>query len=377
MTLTSSLHTVQGMSFKDTHHELQFQPRMKALLQGATDLKALRLHLHGTESMSLLSSCSLKHLALHIPLKAFEGAWRGKFPDLRACPLLESLKVVATVHDRHCSYSGSRSTRPPDLSLMHMSKLRYIELEEPALPRYRLRLPPGCQLFARLSRPVHPIFFDDSGEVVSNQTTIMYLGKGSLYRIWQNGLARFQNLQLLVMNLVESLLNLPLELAIVQHIPHVRLLSEHPLCLALAEGSWQSLDIFCESSIHVAFTDVDAFVTGTKLFSFCCSDVTSLSDSPMGLWGDRKIQSPTMMMEMLQAACSKHNVECYRTSHLDSAYPIVQLKRLSNRKLRSPFDKGEEPSRSKSVFSQLARTQMLVSHEDFWPQDPCKALDCM
>ena len=368
MTTISSLNALQGMSFKDTQYELQFQPCMRALLQGATNLKALRLHPHGTDSMSLLSSCSLKHLELHIPSKAFTGAWRGQFPDLRACLMLESLKVSTTIHDEDYSYFVPL----PGLRLRYMSKLRHIELEEQTLPWHCLELPPGCQLFVRLSQPLHEIFCGNAGELVCKQTRVMWLREW--YTSWQTDLARFQHLQLLVMEVDKCSQSPPLDLAKLQHIPHVRLLSKHPVSLVLTEGSWQSLEILGERGVHVTFSDVDAFVTRTKLFSFCCSDTFFLSDFRRGATSRK---SPAMMMERLQAACSKHSVECYTTSHNDHSWPFtVKVTRLSNRKLKPPFDKGEEPSCPESVFMQLARTQTLVSHEDFWPQDPCKALDC-
>ena len=79
------------MHFRDPEQEMSFLPRTLALVQGAPHLTALTLHSHTMHTIDLLSSSRLKHLALHISLT---GPWPRTFPDLKACPMLESLKVV-------------------------------------------------------------------------------------------------------------------------------------------------------------------------------------------------------------------------------------------------------------------------------------------
>ncbi len=85
--------------------------------------------------------------------------------------MLESLKVSATIHDEDCSYFVPL----PGLRLRYMSKLRHIELEEQTLPWQSLELPPGCQLFVRLSQPLQEIFRGIAGELVCKQTKFMWL----------------------------------------------------------------------------------------------------------------------------------------------------------------------------------------------------------
>lgn len=190
---------------------------------------------------------------------------------------------------------------------------------------------------------------------------------GRKLKAWPARLERFLKLQLLDAEIDECMCKSPLDLGHLQRIPHVRLLSTGCLKLALTKGSWESLEIFGLGGVHVAFTNLDAFVTRTKLFSFCCSDACSRSDFNC---------VPAAMMENIHAVCGKHGVECYMTSR---QYNMLEAEsrtvmRLSNKKIADPADK-EEPNYSEdSLLKKLAKSQKLVCYDNFWPQDPFKEL---
>ncbi len=345
---------MQGVRFGDFTQEYFFQPCMMVLLRGAPYLKALALRSGGATSMGSLSSCSLRHLALQSP----GAGWLEGLPDLRsAFPNLESLKLVAKLS----SWGDKvvlKSVHLPDVRVRHSPKLRHLELEK--------LLPAGNgsrhHLSMRLHADNHDMLWGDSLESMVEHTTAMWLGRGKL-KAWPAGLERFLHLQLLDVEVNECMCAPPLDLGHLRCIPHVRLLSTGCLRLALTKGSWESLEILAFGAIHVAFTNLDAFVTRTKLFSFCCSDDFK--------W------SPAAMMEDIRASCGKHGVKCYMTSRqynmLESESRTVM--RLSNKEINPPSDKEEPDNSGDGLLEKLAKTQKLVCYDTFWPRDPFKELD--
>src|SRR5579875_3887089 len=103
------------MQFLDADQEIYFRPRSMELVRGASNLTALTLHLRTMQTIDLLSSNSLKYLALHISL---DGAWPTRFPDLKGCMMLENLKVVMRAADD--SICDLASGYQPDICLSHM-----------------------------------------------------------------------------------------------------------------------------------------------------------------------------------------------------------------------------------------------------------------
>ena len=134
------------MYFRDYAQELYFQPHFIKMVQDAPNLTALTLHPRTLSTTELLSSSSLKHLALHISI---EEARPGPltFPDMTACPVLESLKVVTESPNASPNESNfgrhADSRHQPGICLSHMHQLQYFQLEEQALRRDKLALPLG------------------------------------------------------------------------------------------------------------------------------------------------------------------------------------------------------------------------------------------
>ena len=369
------------MYFRDYAQELYFQSYFIAMVQGAPNLTALTLHPRTLSTVALLSSSSLKHLELHISI---EETWPGRmaFPDVTACPMLESLKVVTGspgtarkelggAFDAFAGYHPvGHSSHHPDISLSHLHKLQHFQLEEETLLRDKLALPLGCQLFLRL-RGYHTGFsWGDCWGSVRHHATVMCLELSEFER-WPAWLSNC-HLKLLVLEISDTgSLRERLDLALLKHIPHVRLLSNGTLNLTHTEGSWQSLEVIGQQGVSVGFSDMAAFVMRTKLFSFCYS-----CESPTTATTGHSVA----MMDKMQVICAACGVECYRTSHRDSGQPIpTWVERISNRKLGSPFDMESvlPEAGSGDAIWQLAETQLLAPYEDFWPQDPCKALDGM
>ena len=352
------------MRFHDLDQEISLRLRSMALVRAAPNLTALTLQLYTVQTIDLLSSNSLKYLALHITLK---GGWPNKFPDLRACPMLESLKVVVEEAADTSSYLYDSAIHRPDICLSHMPKLRHVELDEQALPRERLALPSSCKLFTKLRGYPTEFSWGNSLESTSHHTAILCLTFYAI-RAWPAVLGCFR-LQLLVLEHTSSVMrcNPVLDLASLQSIPHVRLYSRSFLDLVLTEGSWQSLDIFSERGLWVEFSDMDAFVTSTKLFSFCYGYMDNHDLATR--------EKSAAMVDNMEAICSKHDMECYKTSHsLSFLSDLTRVTRISNRKLKPPLDTQEALQAFIPWVHQLEASNMLAPYEDFWPQDPCKSL---
>ena len=350
------------MHFPNSNQEIYLRPRSLDLVQGAPNLAALTLHLCTMQTIDRLSSSSLKYLALHISL---EGAWPKKFPDFKGCISLENLKVVMkTANGSICDLASGKH---PDICLSHMPNLRHFELEEQALPRDKLALPSGCQLFTKLCGYQTDLFGEDCLENVPHHATVMCLNIIALHA-WPAALGS-SGLQLLVLEFIaNNMMNIPLlDLAVLRYIPHVRLYSRSFLDLSLTEGSWQSLDIHSDQGLYVEFLDMDAFVTSTKLFSFCYGYMDAHD------WKKRRMCAT--MVDNIHATCGKHEVECYKTSHSFSSFGMLKrVTKISNKKLKPPFDTQEALQARKPTIWQLKEVNTLAPYEDFWPQDPCKSL---
>ena len=251
-----------------------------------------------------------------------------------------------------------------------MPKLRHFELEERAFPRHKLALPKECKLLTKL----HGYRIEFSWEAYMNSTSplpeVLFLGMSAL-QAWPATFGFFC-LNFLVLEVGLSTEMYPLfDLAVLKDIDHVRLISHSFLEVALTEGCWQSLEIISERGLWVDFSDMDAFITDTKLFSFCYSyvDVQALATSP-------HMRMCAEMVDRIEATCGKHAMECYKTSHRVGGWGmLMRVAKISNRKLKPPFDTWEVLRPSEPALWQLAEPNLLAP--SFWPEDPCKSLSGM
>ena len=363
------------MYFRDYAQELYFQPHFIKMVQDAPKLTALTLHPRTFSTIELLTSSTLKHLTLHISIQEIQPG-PMTFPDVTACPMLESLKVVTKSPDASPNefYFGHQADKrhQPGICLSHMHQLRYFQLEEQALLRDKLALPLGCQLFLRLRKYREAFSWGGCWGSVLCHATVLCLELEDVRQCpaWLSD----SRLQLLVLEITNTFTQPePLDMALFKHIPHVRLLSKGARALKLThtEGSWQSLEVIAQGGVSVEFSNIEAFVICTELFSFCYS----YRSRTLCTTGDAAV-----LMDKLQVMCAACGVECHRTSHRNSdlATP-TWVARISKRKLKAPFDREDalQNADSECAIWQLTKTQLLAPYEDFWPQDPCKPLDGM
>ena len=100
------------------------------------------------------------------------------------------------------------------------------------------------------------------------------------------------------------------DLAALQHIPHVSLCLYEFSSFLLTSGAWESLKISGWAGFSINFSNVDAFVKGTKSFLFVCSS-----------------QEAKEMYRQLRAACMRQWVACHEREHM---HGDSQIARLSN-----------------------------------------------
>ncbi len=213
------------MDFQDLVQEQHFKPCMMALLQGAPNLKALKLKSCAANCNDLrsLSSSSLKYLALQ-----FAGAgWLDRLKDLNAVPNLESLKLWISWSPCAMLSDELDLTNMPDVRLTCMPKLRRIELVKKPLSDNGF---PGDQLFMRLYVDNLDALWGDCLKRMLSRTTAMWLGQRKL-QAWPSGLDGFVSLQLLDMEIDHYPCTPMLDLA---HLP--RTLAAHSTCQAAVDG---------------------------------------------------------------------------------------------------------------------------------------------
>lgn len=231
-----------------------------------------------------------------VPLKELELKLQGAQPwlptflaDISYCSTLESLKITAGEPD-----IVSQSALLPDVYLNAMPNLKHVELEG-WYPGHNLSLPPGCLL--RLHIACGPSLVWGEGQAFESikQHTLVLCLADLLVADWPCEIQAFERLRYLELWWGRS--TEELDLARLKHIPHVRLRLYSYAELSLTSISWQSLEILAaRGDFKIAFSDVSAFVRGTKEIIFSCSD----SD-----------EETHLMMESIQDACRRHGVECY------------------------------------------------------------------
>ena len=162
----------------------------------------------------------------------------------------------------------------------------------------------------------------------------------------------------------------PMDLAVFWRIPNFRLQVRGSMdamygdvgragCgkFCLTAGTWETFEVQGLAGLSIEFTDVDAFVQGTKQWSFILSD--------------EDLRAPRSTYTALQQACARQGVQCYGYSwemsiHLDG--DELGLARLSTRAMGPEAE--DDPY--------LALCNGKVFHNEvtsmLWPSDPITAV---
>ncbi len=286
----------------------------------------------------LLGNHPLRHLELRV--KGKQPWLTGFLEDLRQNATLESLTILsASVHGPL-----------PKLQLEGLKSLRHVKLRC-LLPTGKMSLPKDCLLHLN-AWSGRRCEWEKHSRGIERYTAVLHMAVNQLIA-WPADIQRFTKLQCLAIEL--PLLwwlepsspwpfdAPPLDLAGLQHIPHVKLIN----CAGgarLSAGSWQSLEI--RGFYFVDFSDLDAFVKGTNNFIF-------------EFEGSSAVRQATMAA--IRNSCRKNHVCFYE--HQDSAI-ISTAEKVVQACARRP----------RAGVYKTRRNMCLWDEDTFWPSDPLAAL---
>ncbi len=324
---------------RSAEYVLQCQRWQDQLLLSAPSMTALSLGpnvLHPP----VLGRLPLRHLELQV--KAKQPWLAGVLKDLRHITTLESLTIV------------SRAPLP-EVQLESLKSLRHVKLHS-ALPTKMLSLPEGCllHLHAYCCRRVE---WEAHSQGIEKHTFVLHLNAQQLKALPSVGL--LPNLQCLTIELPFGFWAAfsctpiaPLDLATLQHVPHVRLISfRGSMKLKVTSGSWQTLDI--RGLGCPTLTEIDALLKSAKMFTFDFCD------------GVSEIQAK------LAAVCRPcHKSWGHHEYYKDRGYAIISTAEDMVQDYASHADRSCQCSSDTSAC-ELDRNKCLWDEDTMWPRDPC------
>ena len=260
------------------------------LLLGAPNITILSLG-PNVSCYPVLGILPLRHLELVVEK---EQPWLAEFlRTIHAKVTLESLTILSQ------AFRGAL----PDMNLSRIINLRHLKLQN-LLPTGTCYLPEGCLLHYTADGG-YSREWQKHGRGLTKHTSVLDISMHHL-EAWPAGSGRYSNLQCLTVEMPFMLSGLSgkertqtLDIADLQHIPHVRLINLGQRKVKLTAGSWQSLDIRRVKCL--AFTDISAFLKGTKNFTFDFYD----SD-----WEVEAVSASAV----IRSACQNNDVQYYECS---------------------------------------------------------------
>ena len=279
------------------------QPWVQKLLLGAPGLKALSTTASTLPCAPVIQHLALRHLELDVTDMTTEQL-ESYLIDISCCLTLESLAIleidmmVAINASKHALY-GFKVL--PSMHLHSMPRLKHVRLVN-CLEVQALTLPADCALF--LDGCCYDKFsWRAQCQKFQGCTNVLRLG--TLLTEWPTGIQGFSNLEYLEL-LVEDLYSG--DLADLQHIPHVRLISQNQvggfMCynaeLHLTSGSWQSLEVFSHGDLNLSIKEIDSFVRETKRFTFSSHNTRGATDP---------------LFQEILCACQRQGKACHVIPH--------------------------------------------------------------
>ena len=332
------------------------QAWVQKLLLGARNLTMLSIHIHRIPGPPTFQHLPLRHLEIVVSSGDFYWLVRF-FSDISRSLTLESLRVIRNVADEPLE---RMSMQLPAMHLLSMPNLKRIRLDN-SLPGHELALPADCALFLDVLA-IDEFTWRAHWEKLQHHTTVLQLFYVDFMQS-PEGIQTFSNLQYLGLDVDRLQV---LDLADLQHTPHVRVSSVSIRDLRLTAGSWQTLEFFHLSELHINITDVDSFVKDTRDFTF-------MSESPHG--------APHVVLKQVQDACLRQGKACYMFKHKGkecseqgtaegecATYVILSTSKQAAEDfpVMSEYNKRAEVSYGSS--------RPLTNREDFWPRDPCDSV---
>ena len=331
------------------------------LLQGATGLTSLSIHTPTFPRSFLVHQLPLRHLEIGVPSSATpcQSVAMLLF-DVRQSCTLESLTIVFNPTNE---IAGMRDyLQLPDVRLRSMPSLKHVRLEN-CFPVHKLFLPDDCALSL-------DVVCDKARdwqwyrENLECHTTVLRLS--SSWFVEPHEFASFSRLQYLELDMKGDWCQ---DLAGLQHIPRVKVISRDLHKMILTGGSWQSLELYHFGQYLAAICDVDSFVRDTRSFTLMVKSQHRFSKA---------------LIQGVQDACLRQSKACYVVQHSDK-----HCGKRTTRGKRVHYHDGHDVilSTSKEVAEKshvvciegrpsvsLERGRTLADRETFWPRDPCASV---
>ena len=308
--------------------------------------------------MEILSMCLSKHqppALRELPLRHLDPIIRMEQPQLTEP--LKNLRHITTLESLTLRTSMiSTDFGPlPGLQLESIESLKHVKLLH-LLPTETFTLPKGCQLHLYTRCLGSKCDWAKHSQAIEQHTSVLRLcwtGRSA----WPARIQQFSNMQCLEIQLLlvmkwNFVHPEPLDVADLRHIPHVRLHdSSGVMLLKITAGSWQSLEI---SGVQgLTFTDIDAFLKGTKSFTFDFSE-------------DEESQRP---LANICSACNNSGVHYYHCSAT-----AISTSRRTVQAYTEHADRSCHCGSTSLSFCRSMRDKWLSDEANVWPKDPCKAL---
>ncbi len=322
---------------------------VQMLLFGATGLTALSVSTNTLPRSPIVQHLPLRHLEIFVLLFSGKNVERC-FADISRCLTLETLKISGNMTAAEPDFVG-----PPSIQLHSMPRLKHVRLD-----RYTdvgaLSLPGACSLFVNIDLE----YFGWREQWEKFQSYLSVLRFTTYGKKWPPGIQGFSNLNFFQYR-TEKLRTQ--DLADLQHIPHVKVVSLHrerarrrrKVKLQLTSGSWQSLEVFFFGCLSLTIANVDSFVKGTGIFTFSSEDTHGVA---------------TGVFQEIQEACSRHGKACHLSTHKGAPYggqrTYVTLSTSKHVAMNCPVIYGKDHEKDPAVDFERS----LCSSDDYWPCDP-------
>ena len=322
---TLDIYTETDDTEEPSIQEKYLQPWILALLLGATKLTSLSMRSDGIPYTPVLGLLSIRQLELTMN---WVKPWLDVITaDLSLCSCLETLKISENLDGGW----DCESMALPDLFLHDVPTLKSVELLG-WYPNRKFTLPQGCLL--RLAVILDTRAQWDRWQTKRCPMSMLHLKRMKM-RSWPAGLQSMSGLRYLYLHCTRMR---DQDLAALQNIPHVSLEFHKFSTFLWTRGSWQSLEIWGrDRGFSIRFSNIDAFVRGTELFSFVCSS-----------------QKAGEMYSDVRAACMRQGVACHECEHTEGYPKKVKVARLRNTKL----------CRVPDIFSSH---DGLIHMDEMWP----------
>ncbi len=249
----------------------------------------------------------------------------------------------------------------PSMHLHSMPRLKHVRLVR-CLKVQTLTLPADCALFLDACCD-NGFKWHARCQKFQGHTSVLRLSTDDIQ--WPTAIQGFSKLSYLELRMKDLFLE---DLAGLQHIPHVRIVSDgassdNTCVMQLTSGSWQTLEVFFFGHLNLTMSDVNCFVRNTERFTFSLDNTHRAADPPR------------LFKEILRA-CQGRKKACHVHAHKatlegkEATYVTLSTSKEVAEKFPIIYDDDHE----KGPAIGLLGEKTLCQCDDFWPYDACASV---